>query len=74
MTAAEIGAAMDEILDAVEFTRPVSLEDVLAVHGALRRELGDEVRLESYHRHTDVVITARCGDATIKRTKKVIDQ
>lgn len=74
MTAAEIGATMDKVLDDFDFTHPVALEDVMAVHGVLKTKLGDAVRLESYHKITEVVITARCGDATIQRTKKVITQ
>jgi hypothetical protein len=65
---------LDTTLENVDFTHPVALEDVTAVHNTIRSIIPAEVRLESYHHIRDVVFELRVGDVLkAQRIKKVID-
>ena len=67
-----LSAILDEVLAGVDFTHPVELADVVDVHARIRARLPAEARLESYHRHRDVIFEARLGEDLIRRTKEVL--
>lgn len=64
MTAVE---TVDRVLEEVEFTAPVSLDDVVEVHRRIESRLPPGAKLESYHRIRDVVFEVRSGALTIHR-------
>lgn len=55
---------IDGVLADIEFTSPVELADVVEVKVRIERELAKyedppRTRVEVYHRHRDVIVTAR---------------
>ncbi len=53
------GATLNDLLNGVELTHPISVEDVQA----LRAALGDSPELEVFHRIREVVVRVRVGAA-----------
>ena len=71
MTPAQI---LDSVLGQVEFTRPVELEDVVAVRDAVAANLPPGASIDACHHFTDVVFEIRVnGKLECRRKKFVID-
>jgi hypothetical protein len=72
VTSPQIINAIDAVLEGVEFTAPVTVEDVAIVHARIRAMIPDACSLDSYHRNVEVIFTATIGGEVLVRREKPV--
>jgi hypothetical protein len=62
-----VSAAIREVLEPLELTAPVELGDAVEIDARIRPRMPAGTSLDVYHRHKDLVVTARAGHEVLHK-------